>query len=131
MRTLIAHGPAGIGLLPDAPAQRAKTEEIVETCTVDGVAAAMAKFIADAGFDVIREGTPGMYRRPSPRQSPTHKVLAHELRGTTSYLPDVAALTAVPPGSSSAFGAGFDDLLTYRTSMALAGRLGAPAGDCP
>jgi pimeloyl-ACP methyl ester carboxylesterase len=52
VRTLIAHEPPVLELLPDAAEQRAKTEEIVETFHRDGVAAAMAKFMANAGFDV-------------------------------------------------------------------------------
>src|ERR1700730_9150069 len=54
--TLVAPRPPVWQLLPDAAAQRAKTEEIIATFHSDGVPAAMAKFMANAGFDVKPEG---------------------------------------------------------------------------
>ena len=131
VRTLIAHEPPVLELLPDTAAQRAKTEEIIETLHRDGVAAAMAKFMANAGFDVNPEGAP-VVSEPSPQQiAHGTRFLAHELRGTASYLPDIAALARGPARVVVGIGAASGNLLTYRTSMALAEQLGTPPIEFP
>lgn len=131
VRTLIAHEPPVLELLPDAAAQRIKTEEIIETLRRDGVASAMAKFMANAGFDVNPEGAP-VVSEPSPEQiAHGTRFLAHELRGTASYVPDIAALTRGPASVVVGIGAASGDLLTYRTSMALAEQLGTPPVEFP
>ena len=58
VRTLVAHEPPVVELLPDAAAQRATTDDIIETFRREGLAAAMGKFMANAGFDVNPEGAP-------------------------------------------------------------------------
>ena len=131
VRTLIAHEPPVLELLPDAAAQRAKTEEIIETMHRDGVPAAMAKFMANAGFDVRPEGAP-VAAEPSPEQiAHGTRFLGHELRGTASYVPDIVALTRGPARVVVGIGAESGGLLTYRTSMALADQLGSPAVEFP
>ena len=131
VRTLIAHEPPVLELLPDAAEQRAKTEEIVETFHRDGVAAAMAKFMANAGFDVNPEGAP-VAAEPSPQQiAHGTRFLAHELSGTASYVPDIAALTRGPARVIVGIGADSGGLLTYRTSTALADQLGSPPVEFP
>ena len=131
VRTLIAHEPPVLELLPDAAEQRAKTEEIVETFHRDGVAAAMAKFMANAGFDVNPEGAP-VAAEPSPEQiAHGTRFLAHELSGTASYVPDIAALTRGPARVVVGIGVDSGGLLTYRTSTALADQLGSPPVEFP
>jgi pimeloyl-ACP methyl ester carboxylesterase len=131
VRTLIAHEPPVMELLPDVAAQRAKTEEIVDTFHRDGVPAAMALFMANAGFNVKPEGAP-VAAEPSPEQiAHGTRFLAHELRGTASYLPDIAALTRGPARVVVGIGADSAGLLTYRTSMALADQLGSQPVEFP
>jgi pimeloyl-ACP methyl ester carboxylesterase len=131
VRTLIAHEPPVLELLPDAEAQRAKTEEIIDTFHRDGVPAAMAKFMANAGFDVKSEGAP-VVAQPSPEQiAHGTRFLAHELRGTARYVPDIAALTRGPAKVVVGIGAASGGLLTYRTSIALAQQLGTSPVEFP
>ena len=131
VRTLIAHEPPVLELLPDAAAQRAKTEEIIDTFHRDGVPAAMAKFMANAGFDVKPEGAP-VVSEPSPQQiAHGTRFLAHELRGTARYVPDIAALTRWPARVVVGIGAASGGLLTYRTSVALAEQLGTSPVEFP
>ena len=129
--TLVAHEPPVLELLPDAAAQRAKTEEIIATFHSDGVPAAMAKFMANAGFDVKPEGAP-VVSEPSPDQiAHGTRFLAHELRGTARYVPDIAALTRGPAKVVVGIGAASGGLLTYRTSVALADQLGTSPVEFP
>jgi pimeloyl-ACP methyl ester carboxylesterase len=131
VRTLIAHEPPVLELLSDAAAQRAKTEEIIETFHRHGVGAAMAMFMANAGFDVDPEGAP-VASEPSPEQiAYGTRFLVHELRGTARYLPDIAALTRGPARVVVGIGAASGGLLTYRTSMALAEQLGTTPVEFP
>jgi pimeloyl-ACP methyl ester carboxylesterase len=131
VRTLVAHEPPVLELLPDAAAQRAKTEDIIQTFHREGVAAAMAKFMANAGFDVNPDGAP-VASEPSPEQiAHGTRFLAHELRGTAQYLPDIAALTRGPARVVVGIGAASGGLLTYRTSLALADRLGSAPVEFP
>ena len=131
VRTLVAHEPPVLELLPDAAAQRAKTEEVIATFHSDGVPAAMAKFMANAGFDVKPEGAP-VVSEPSPDQiAHGTRFLAHELRGTARYVPDIAALTRGPAKVVVGIGAASGGLLTYRTSVALADQLGTSPVEFP
>jgi pimeloyl-ACP methyl ester carboxylesterase len=131
VRTLVAHEPPVFELLPDAAEQRAMTEEIIETLHRDGVAAAMGKFLANAGFDTNPQGAP-VAPEPSPQRiAHSTRFLAHEMRGTASYLPDIAALTRSPARIVVGIGMDSGGLLTYRTSTALADQLGSPPVEFP
>jgi pimeloyl-ACP methyl ester carboxylesterase len=131
VRTLIAHEPPVLELLSDAAAQRAKTEEIIDTFHREGVPAAMAKFMANAGFDVDPEGAPVVSEPSSQQIAHATRFLAHELRGTARYVPDIAALTRGSARVVVGIGAASGSLLTYRTSVALAEQLGTPPVDFP
>jgi pimeloyl-ACP methyl ester carboxylesterase len=131
VRTLIAHEPPVLELLPDAAAQRAKTEDIIDTFHREGVGAAMATFMANVGFDVNPEGAP-VVSQPSQEQiAYGTRFLAHELRGTAHYVPDIAALTRGPARVIVGIGAASGGLLTFRTSVALAEQLGTPPVEFP
>jgi pimeloyl-ACP methyl ester carboxylesterase len=58
VRTLVAHEPPLLELLPDAAERRAETDDLVETFHRDGLEAAWAKFMGDAGFDPDAEDGP-------------------------------------------------------------------------
>jgi hypothetical protein len=91
----------------------------------------LAKFMANAGFNVNPECAP-VASQPSPQQiADGTRFLAHELRGTAHYVPDITALTRGPARVVVGIGAASGDLLTYRTSLALAERLGTTPVEFP
>jgi pimeloyl-ACP methyl ester carboxylesterase len=126
VRTLVAHEPPLLELLPDAAEQRATADDIVETFHREGVGAAWMKFMANAGFDVggedaAPEPPPG---EPSERElANSAHFFGHELRGTVRHVPDIAALTAPPTRVVVGIGAASAGLITASTSRALAERL--------
>ncbi|WP_199432272.1 alpha/beta fold hydrolase [Qaidamihabitans albus] len=136
VRTLVAHEPPLLELLPDAAERRAETEDLIETFHRDGVAAAWGKFMANAGFGEGDGGAGG-----TPAEAPDEPSLqdlansarffAHELRGTTRYVSDIDALTKGAARVVVGIGAASGDLSTYRTSMALADLLGTAPVEFP
>src|SRR5271165_1603784 len=110
IRTLVAHEPPLLELLPDAAAQRAKTDDVIETFHRQGVGAAWMKFMANAGFDTGRQGAPrppgeppeqdaGAAGSPASNLANSARFFDHELRPTTRYLPDTHAMRSGPiPG---------------------------------
>jgi len=130
VRTLVVHEPPLLELLPasEAAKQRAATQDIIATFHSDGPGAAMAKFMATAGFDQSDGDAPAP-QGPPPSSDEMTKQLAdlsrffnHELLCTTTYVPDLEALRAsrVIVG----IGAESEPLITHGTSMALCRRLG-------
>jgi pimeloyl-ACP methyl ester carboxylesterase len=131
--TVVAHEPPLLELLPDAVEQRAKTEDLIATFRREGSRAAWTKFMINAGF-----GGPGGEAPAPPPGEPSEQALAdsahfflHELRHTTRYQPDIAALTFGKPHVVIGIGEESGGLLTYGTSTALAGLLGHPAVEFP
>lgn len=130
VRTLVAHEPPLLELLPasEAAEQRAATQDIIATFHSDGPGAAMAKFMATAGFEQSEDGTP-VQPGPPPSSDEMAGQLAdlsrffnHELLCTTTYVPDLEALRA----SRVIVGIGADSepLITHGTSLALCRLLG-------
>jgi hypothetical protein len=89
-----------IGLLPDSAQVRAQIEGIYDTYRAEGAERAMQKFMAHAGLGEA----PGQ-EADAPRWEPsaeqmarmratTEQFLAHLLRPTTRYRPDIQALRA-------------------------------------
>ena len=128
VRTLIAHEPPLLELLPDAPEQRAATQDIVDTYRSQGHGAAFAKFMANAGFEPGDEGPPPS-ENPEQDAADGARFFGHELQGTTTYVPDTAALS----GRSIVVGLGAEsaNLLTADTSRALAELLGTQTVEFP
>jgi pimeloyl-ACP methyl ester carboxylesterase len=139
VRTLVAHEPPVTELLPDAAEQRAGTDDIVATFHRDGLGAAFAKFMASAGFTAEEaESAPVPQEEPAARGEPSAQELAdgerflvHEMQGTTRYVPDVAALRAAPTRIVIGLGVDSGGLVTYRTSKAIAERLGIETTEFP
>jgi pimeloyl-ACP methyl ester carboxylesterase len=130
VRTLVAHEPPLLELLPESEAakQRAATHDIIATFHSDGPGAAMAKFMATAGFDDAEDGAP-VQPGPPPSSDEMSKQLAdlsrffnHELLCTTTYVPDIEALRAARVVVG--IGADSEHLITHGTSMALCRLLG-------
>jgi pimeloyl-ACP methyl ester carboxylesterase len=131
VRTLVAHEPPLLGLLADAAQQRANTEDIIATFHAHGPDAAWLAFMTNAGFDTTAPG--GAPARPEPSEQEHQQQLDHgmrffdhELRATTGFEPDLAALRRGATRVVVGVGVDSGPLLTHRTSVALAEALGAP-----
>ena len=73
---------------------------------------------------------------PTPEQQAAMRAaadtfLAHLLRPTTDYRPDIEALRSAPARIVVGVGAGSGGQLAHRSALALAGRLGPPAVEFP
>jgi len=137
VRTLVAHEPPVIELLPDHEQRRADIEDIYRTYRADGPDKAMQKFMAHAGL-----GYPGAQDESAPRWQPspeqiarmrasTGHFLAHLIRPTTSYRPDIRALQAASTRIVVGAGATSRGQLAHRTAVALATQLGTPVVEFP
>jgi pimeloyl-ACP methyl ester carboxylesterase len=139
VRTLVAHEPPLLELLPDAQEQRAATQDITDTFLSEGLHAAWMKFMVNAGFDVPAPGSDPA-GQPDSQGEPmtTERELAegarffvHDLAPTTQYLPDFDALRASTSRIVIGLGAESGHLLTHRTSVAVAERLGVQTTEFP
>ncbi|OPX06249.1 alpha/beta fold hydrolase [Mycobacterium sp. AT1] len=133
--TLVAHEPPLLELLPDAEAQRAATADIVETFRSDGLQAAWMKFMVNAGFDVAVFGSdadgPPEPANPEQALAEGARFFLHDLVPTTQYVPDFEALRASGSRIVVGLGAESGHLLTQRTSVAVAERLGVDTTEFP
>jgi clorobiocin/coumermycin A biosynthesis protein CloN7/CouN7 len=130
VRTLVAHEPPVVELLPDSAQVRAQIEDIYDTYRADGAEKAMRKFMAHAGLGDAPGQDAGAPRwEPSPQQmarmrAATEQFLAHLIRPTTRYRPDIEALKEAPARIVVAVGATSKGQLANRAAVALAGKLG-------
>jgi pimeloyl-ACP methyl ester carboxylesterase len=98
LRTLVAHEPPLVELLADAARLRAEIQNVYDTYRVEGAEKAMQKFLAHAGLGAGAGQQADAPRwEPSPEQlaqmrATTDQFLAHLLRPTTRYRPDIEAL---------------------------------------
>ena len=134
--TLVAHEPPLTELLPDAEQQRAATQDIIDAFRSDGLHAAWAKFMVNAGFDLAAfgDGPPepqGAPVNPEQEMAEGARFFVHDLVPTTQYLPDFEALRASPTRLAIGLGAESGHLLTKRTSIAVAERLGVDTTEFP
>ena len=127
--TLVAHEPPCMCLLPIVDDQRLFVEDVYNTYVSEGAGPAMRKFMVGAGVG----GPPAQKAEPpSPEmaeafgrvQGNVDFFLAHGFRPISMYNPDVSAL--LKGGTKIVVGVGetSDGSLPYRTSIALAERLG-------
>jgi len=137
VRTLVAHEPPVVELLPDAAQVRAQIQDIYDTYRAEGSDKAMVKFMAHAGlFGEPSEQAGAPRWEPSPEQMARMRAandvfLAHLIRPTTRYRPDIEALRAASTCIVVAAGATSTGQLANRTAMALADRLGTPVTEFP
>jgi pimeloyl-ACP methyl ester carboxylesterase len=136
--TLVAHEPPVIELLPDRAERRAEISDIYDTYRTAGPGEAMQKFMAHTGLGNGPAGPPagGPQWQPSPEQiarmrASTGHFLAHLLRPTTDYRPDIAALRAAPARIVIGAGATSVGQLANRTAVTLAAELGSPVVEFP
>lgn len=132
VKTLVAHEPPVMMLLPDAERWRGIFKEIDGAYRSDGVFAAMGKFGA-----VVEEGGP-KYSEEMAQQDATPPdpemmarmganfdlFIAHEMQDIASYVPDIAALKASPSRIVVAGGKTSGEQAAYRSAEALAEKLG-------
>ncbi len=124
-------------LLPDRDQVRAQLQDVYDTYRADGPDQAMPKFMSHAGLGDPPGQEPGAPAwEPTPEQVATMRAaaevfLAHLLRPTTNYRPDIEALRTATPRVVVAVGATSKGQLAHRSALALAGRLGTPAVEFP
>ena len=137
VRTLVAHEPPVVELLPNSARVRAQFEDIYDTYRADGAEKAWPMFLAHTGL----AGAPGQ-EADAPRWQPPPEEMArmratneaffeYLLRPTTYYRPDIEALRAAPTRIVVARGATSAGTLPNRTAVALADQLGTTAVNFP
>jgi pimeloyl-ACP methyl ester carboxylesterase len=127
--TVIAHEPPVNELVHDRDRLRAGTEDVIATYLAQGSAAAWQRFMALA--DLTAPSDDDRPAAPPPQSEPDPQAVAderhfflHELRATSRFRPDVAALRAAAPRIVVGVGEGSAGELCDRTSRALAAELG-------
>src|SRR5215470_6114039 len=136
VQTLVAHEPPVIELLDDSAQVRAQINDIYDTYQGDGAEKAMGKFMVHTGLGGVGQRASTPQWEPSPEQvarmrAATGHFLAHLLRPTTRYRPDIAALRAAPTRVVVADGAASKGQLANRCAAALASRLGTALVEFP
>ena len=133
VRTLVAHEPPLLPVLPDADRAVAATRAVQEVYQAKGWGNGMAAFIAMTSWqgeftdeyaaaappDPATFGMPG--EDDGSRDDP---LLSHDSDAVTAHRLDVPALTAAPTRIVVAAGIESKDTLTWRTSVATAEALG-------
>jgi clorobiocin biosynthesis protein CloN7 len=116
---------------------RTEVQDIYDTYQAGEADQAMGKFMAHAGVGnpaAQEEGAPRW--EPSPEQiarmrATTSHFLAHLIRPTTGYRPDIAALRAAPARIVVAAGTTSKGQVANRAAVALAAQLGTPVAEFP
>ncbi|MEV4625601.1 alpha/beta hydrolase [Micromonospora sp. NPDC049523] len=126
VRTVVAHEAPLIELLPDREQLHAQTEDIIATHLAGDVRGAWAKFLDQANIDMPEEMFETVFggKREPQQAADEYFWFAHELRGTTHWRPDLAALRSSGVGIVVGIGEGSTDQICDRTSRALATALG-------
>ena len=133
VRTLVAHEPPALQLLPDREPALAATRHIRETYQARGFGAGMAEFIRivghrgpvpeDLGDQPVPD--PAVFGLPAEDDgSRDDALLRHNLISCTHHQHDLEALCTVSTRIVVAVGAGSDGELAHRCGEALAERLG-------
>jgi clorobiocin/coumermycin A biosynthesis protein CloN7/CouN7 len=137
VQKLVAHEPPVTELLPDSAPLRAEIDDVIDTHQVEGAEKAMQKFMTHAGLGAgpAQEADAPQWE-PSPEQlarmrATTEHFLAHLLRPTTRYRPDIQTLRAASTRIVVAGGATSKGQLANRTAVALADQLGTTVVDFP
>jgi pimeloyl-ACP methyl ester carboxylesterase len=139
VRTLVAHEPPLVTLLPDAADHLAFFDEVYDIYRREGWAAAMDRFNTGVGMDRAE-----MPRLPEGVELPPHIAqmlgrlranleyfLEHELRQYPPAVPDLDALRPLTGRLVLAGGRASRGLLPYRPNLVLAERLGLSVVEFP
>jgi pimeloyl-ACP methyl ester carboxylesterase len=134
VKTLIAHEPPCMGLLPNAGEQRAFGEDVYSVYRASGAGPAMQRFMAAAGIAAgpqpqrTAPSTPEMAETFNRIKGNADFFLAHGLMPIGSYIPDITTLREGPVRIVIGVAEASAGSMPYRTAVALAERLGiAPA----
>lgn len=136
VRTLVAHEPPIIGVLPDAAAAARAQAGFLDAYRAEGSGAGMAAFIAMTSWQ--GEFTDDYFAQPTPDPAafgmPTEDdgtrddpLLSDRSLAVTAYRPDVAALAAAPTRVVVAVGEESAGTFTARTAQGTAELLGQRA----
>jgi len=126
---VIAHEPPLEELLDDREQRRAQTDDIIATYLSEGPAAAWVKFLADANITLPEDdgsaaATPEPAERDPQEVAAEHHFFVHELRLSTHWQPDIAALRAATARIVVGIGDDSAGQVCDLTSTALAAALG-------
>jgi len=122
VHTVVAHEPPLDTLLDDHEQIRAGTEDVIATYFAGDVVGAWTKFLEQANI-TLPDGVPVEMFVPEPgsQQAADQRFwFAHELRPTTRWQPDIAALRAGPTRIVVGIGEESAGEICDRTSTALA-----------
>jgi pimeloyl-ACP methyl ester carboxylesterase len=135
VRTMVAHEPPLLELLPDREAARAGVEDLYATYLREGPDVAMVKFMGNIGVIPPELAAAGPAALPFPITDEVRAVnrvfFGHLIRPITRHVPDIDALRSsstrivVGRGTTSA------GQQAHRTATELAARLGTPPVDFP
>jgi pimeloyl-ACP methyl ester carboxylesterase len=133
VRFLVAHEPVVVEVLPDADRWHAIFHDVYDLFRRDGAGPAMRRLSAELGVDGPPEPADDL---PPPAREMLARLkanmetcLAYELRSFTRFRPDLDALRDAP--LVLAGGADGHETLPYRTTIALAERLGTRVVEFP
>ncbi|GAA2092963.1 alpha/beta hydrolase [Microlunatus panaciterrae] len=135
---LVAHEPPVLTLLSNAAEELATVEDIYQTYLRAGSDAAMRQFLLSIGV-LGEEGSRQFAASPEPEPVPAPEIpqsdndffYANQIRATTAFRPDLAALQAAPTRIVVGVGATSAGQLAHRTGAALAEQLGQVATEFP
>lgn len=124
--TVIAHEPPVNELVPDAAAVHAKTEEMIGLYEAGDPTGAWREFLASANIELPGDVFEMIFggERDATRAEEERRFFRHELRATTHYRPDTAALRSGTARLVIGIGEESKGQLCDRTSQALADELG-------
>ncbi|WP_336082466.1 alpha/beta fold hydrolase [Nocardia sp. SSK8] len=124
--TVVAHEPPLRELLPDADAERARTEDIIATYATGDVVGAWQKFFDQAALGIPPEVVAQMFggERDAQQVASERYWFAHELRPTTAWVPDPPLLGSVPTRVLIGIGAESTGQFCDHTSRRLGAELG-------
>jgi pimeloyl-ACP methyl ester carboxylesterase len=132
VRTLVAHEPPLIPVLPDAAAAERARAGVRDAYQARGAGAGMAAFMAMASWP--GEYTDAYFAQPVPDPVPfpddgsgTDPLLSDRSWAVSSYEPEIEALAAAPTRVVIAVGEETGDTFTGRTARATAALLGQEA----
>lgn len=128
VRTLVAHEPPLIELLPDRAERRAEVDDIYRTHHTQGPGPAFVKFMAHAsGQPSAGQPPPGPEPQGPPSQEQVragNRMFGHCILPTTRYQPDLGALRAAATRIVVGVGKAEPNGVAHRAGVALAERLG-------
>ncbi|WP_067685785.1 alpha/beta fold hydrolase [Nocardia jejuensis] len=122
VQTLVAHEPPVRELLEDRVELRAVTEDVIATYSSGDLLGAVRKFFVMTGLDIPEAALQQMVGGERDTRTAESEAFfyEHEMRGTSGWIPDIAALRATPTRIIIGIGETSAGKFCDRTSRALA-----------